>query len=77
VASASEDIAPTYPHEDPTPGTGATTEVVYMALVDQHMVPSEGAKDRLLNLLSWDGLPPVRHLGRPNGAHVVLPLSAK
>jgi hypothetical protein len=63
TASASEDIAPTYPHEDPTPGTRATAKVQYMALVDQHMVPSEGAEDRMSNLLLWDGLPPVRQLG--------------
>jgi hypothetical protein len=48
-----------------------------VTLVDQHMVPSEGTKDRISNLLSWDGLSPMRHLEQPNGAHVVLPLSAE
>jgi hypothetical protein len=62
AALALEDIAPTYPYEDPTLSTEAAAEVVYMALVDQHMVPLEGAEDRMPNLLSWNGLPSVRHL---------------
>jgi hypothetical protein len=63
VASASEDIAPTWPYEDPTPGTGAAAEMVYTTMVDQHMVPLEGTEDRMPDSLPWDGLQPVRHLG--------------
>jgi hypothetical protein len=73
TASASEDIAPTCPCEDPTPGIAATAEVAYAALVDQHMVPLERTKDRMPDLLPWDALLPVRHWGRP--MDVALPLS--
>jgi hypothetical protein len=48
-----------------------------MALVDQHMVPLEGMKNRMSGLLPWDGLLPVRHLGRPKDVHVALLLSAE
>jgi hypothetical protein len=48
-----------------------------VALVDQHMVPLEGMEDRMLNLLPWDGLPPMRHLGRLKDARVALPLSSE
>jgi hypothetical protein len=72
VASASEDIAPTCPCEDPTPGTRAATEVACRALADQHMVPLEGMEDRMPDLLLWDDLPPLRHLGRPKDVHVAL-----
>jgi hypothetical protein len=63
VALTSEDIAFTCPCEDPTPSTVAAAGVAYMALVYQHMAPSEGMEDRTLDLLPWDGLLPVRHLG--------------
>jgi hypothetical protein len=51
AASALEDIAPTCPCEDPTPGTAAVAGVAYAALVDQHMVPLERTKDRMPDLL--------------------------
>jgi hypothetical protein len=47
---------------DPIRGNGATAEVAYMASADQHMVPLEGM-DRTSDLLPWDGLLPMRHLG--------------
>jgi hypothetical protein len=72
VVSLSEDIAPTCPCEDPTQGTVAIARVAYMALVDQHMVPSEGMVNRTLGLLPWDGLLPVRHLGRPTDVALLL-----
>jgi hypothetical protein len=49
--------------------------VAYKALVDQHMVPLERMEDRMSDLLSWDGLLPVRHFGRPT--NVALPLSSE
>jgi hypothetical protein len=72
VASTLEDIAPTCPCEDPTPGTIAIAGVVYTALVDQHMVPSELMEDRMPDLLLWDGLLPVRHMGRPTDVALLL-----
>jgi hypothetical protein len=72
VVSASEDIVPTCPCEDPTTGTGTAAEVAYTTLVDQHMIPLEGMEDRMLNLLPWVELPPVRHMGRPKDVHVAL-----
>jgi hypothetical protein len=48
-----------------------------MALVDQHTVPSEGTKDRMLDSLSCDGLLPVRHLGQPKDARVALLVSSE
>jgi hypothetical protein len=77
VASKSENIAPTCPCEDTTPGTRAVTEMACRALTDQHMVPLEGMEDRMPNLLLWDDLPPVRHLGWPKDVHVVLFLLAE
>jgi hypothetical protein len=56
VASASEDIAPTYPYEDPTSGNVAAAGVAYTTLVDHHMVASEGMEDIMMDLLLWDGL---------------------
>jgi hypothetical protein len=70
-----EDIAPTCPCEDPTPGTAAIAGVAYKALVDQHMVPLEIMEDRMPDLFPWDGLLPVRHLGQ--SMDVALPLSSK
>jgi hypothetical protein len=75
MAPTSEDIAPTCPCEDPTSSTAAATGVAYKALVNQHMVPLKRMDDRMLNLLSWDGLLPVRHLGR--STDVALPLSSE
>jgi hypothetical protein len=75
VASALEDIAPTYPYKDPILGTGATGEVAYTTLVDQHMVSLEGMEDRKTDLLLRDGLLLVRHLERPKDACVALFLS--
>jgi hypothetical protein len=63
AALASEDIAPTCPHKDPMLGNGAAVEVAHTTLADQHMVPLEGMDDRMSDLLPWDGLLPVRHLG--------------
>jgi hypothetical protein len=63
VPSASKDIAPTCPYEDPTSGTEATTEVACRALADQQTVPLEGMEDKIPDLLLWDDLLPVRHLG--------------
>jgi hypothetical protein len=63
VASALEDLARTYPYKDPILGTGAIAEVAYMPLVDQHRVPLEGMDGRMSDLLPWDGLLLVRHLG--------------
>jgi hypothetical protein len=40
VVSASQDIVPTCPCEDPTPCIVVTARVAYIALVDQHIVPS-------------------------------------
>jgi hypothetical protein len=77
VASATEDIAPTCPCEDPTPGIGTVVEAAYATLVDQHMVPLEGIEDRMLDLLPWDGLPPVGHPGQLSDAHVALLLSSE
>jgi hypothetical protein len=48
-----------------------------MALVDQHMVPSEETEDRMLDLLMCDDLFPVRHLEQPKDARVALLLSSK
>jgi hypothetical protein len=67
VALASEDIAPTCLCKDPTSGIVATAGVAYTALVDQHMMPLEGMEDRMSDLLPWDGLLPMRHLGATNG----------
>jgi hypothetical protein len=64
VVSTSEDISPTCPCEDPTLGTIVAIAVAYTALVDQHIVPSEGMDDRMPDLLPWEGLLPVRHLGQ-------------
>jgi hypothetical protein len=75
VASTLEDTAPTCPCKDPTPGTVAAIGVAYTALVDQHMVRLEGMEDRMLDLLPWDGLLPMRHFGRPTD--VVLLLSSE
>jgi hypothetical protein len=75
AASASEDIAPTCPCEDPTLGTATAAGVAYAALVDQHMVPLERTEDRMSVLLSWDCLLPARHLRRPTD--VALPLSSE
>jgi hypothetical protein len=72
VASASEDIAPTYPYEDPTPGNVAAAGVAYTTLVDQHMVASEGMEDIMMDLLLWDGLLPLRHLGRSTDVALLL-----
>jgi hypothetical protein len=74
VTLASEDIAPTCPYEGPIPGNGAAAEVAYMTSADQHMGPLEGM-DRTLDLLPWDGLLLVRHLGQPKNARVALLLS--
>jgi hypothetical protein len=49
--------------------------VAYAALVNQHMVPMERRDDRMPDLLPWDGLLPMRHLGRPTD--VALPLSSE
>jgi hypothetical protein len=73
AALASEYITPTCPCEDPTLGTATTAVMAYKALVDQHMVPLERMEDRMLYLLPWDVLLPVRHLGQP--MDVALPLS--
>jgi hypothetical protein len=72
TASASEDIAPTCPCEDPTLGTAAAAGVAYKALVDQHMVPLERMEDRMPDLLLGGGLLPMRHLGLPTFVAVLL-----
>jgi hypothetical protein len=60
----------------PISSNGAAVEVAYMASADQHMAPFEGM-DRTPDLLLWDGLLPVRHLGRPKDAHVAFLLSSE
>jgi hypothetical protein len=72
VVSTSEDISPTCPCEDPTLGTIVATAVAYTALIDQHIVPSEGMDDRMPDLLPWEGLLPVRHLGQPMDVALLL-----
>jgi hypothetical protein len=78
LSSTSEDIAPTCPYEDSTPGTGAAAEVAYTTLVDHHTVSSEGIEDRMPDLFPWGRLPPVKHLGRLEDVHVaLLPLAER
>jgi hypothetical protein len=64
--------APTCPYEDPTPGIVAAAGVAYPTMVDQHMVSSEKMVYRMLDLLPWDGLLHVRHLGRPMDVALLL-----
>jgi hypothetical protein len=44
--------------------------VAYIALVDQHTVPSKGMEDRTPDLPPYDGLLSVRHLEQPKDARV-------
>jgi hypothetical protein len=62
------------PCEDPTLDITAAVGVAYKALVDQHMVPLQRMEDSMSDLLPWDSLLSVRHLGRPT--NVALPLSS-
>jgi hypothetical protein len=48
-----------------------------MTLVRQHMVPSEGIADRILDLPPWENLLHARCLGRPKDAHVAILLLAE
>jgi hypothetical protein len=48
-----------------------------MALVDQHIVPSNGTENRTSDVLPWDGLSSMRHLAQPKDARVALLLSSK
>jgi hypothetical protein len=77
---ALENIAPTCPHEYPTPGTRTAIGVAYTVSIDQHMVPLEVNKNtqhldllnRMPNLPPSDNLSSGRYLGQLGYVHVAL-----